>query len=927
MAIDPLTNSNDCGCCAGLGAETPVAINNRAGLSAIAYRAGTHAQFKGSMLAALSSSSAPALRALKARDDDDFSIALLDAWATVADVLTFYQERIANESYLRTATERLSALELARLIGYELRPGVAANTYLAFTLEDAPGAFGQAINLSNIARGAPEAPPPITIDAGAKAQSVPGPGEQPATFETVEAIEARVEWNALKPRLAQPQQLSLTMGSIVFQGTTTNLRPGDKLLITITPAGGSVRTILNVAVDDEAQTTRVDFENPALSPAFYQRPGGLSQGKPTDFPAQTPLNESAVQAIIAKRWSEEDLEALAKMQNWPLASLLTNINKQASSTKFTGGTGVFAFRQRAAIFGHNAPKWDSLPANLRFDTSIAKYKQDVNGNTVIDKLEFVQAAFPAPGWEDRRLENDGGAVSNSRFVFLDNVYPNIVKGGWLVLSSRTVAPQAFAITDHIETSRSDFSISAKVSRLTITASSLNAFRMRETAALVQSEALSLTEAPIRDVVQGDNITLDRAYLGLKKGQKVILTGERDDLKGVTSSELLTIKEVIFEKGFTVLVFKTALAGRYVRRSVTINANVARSTHGETAQETLGSGDATQAFQRFTLRQPPLTHTSAPTPSGTASTLQIRANDLLWREAPSLYGHGPDERIFITRLGDDGKTTVQFGDGVTGARLPTGQENVRATYRKGIGRGGLVKAEQISLLLTRPLGVKGVINPLASAGAADAETLEDVRRNAPLTIMTLDRIVSLKDYEDFARAYAGIAKALATWTWNGQARGVFVTVAGPDGAEVKADSDLYKNLLDAMRLAGDPYVSLRVQSYAKAFFRLAARVKTHPDYLPEKVLAAVEQALRERFSFDARQFGQPVALSEVVAVMQSAPGVVAVDLDKLYRFDDTAAGLNALLPAAAPQAGDKGTVAAAELLTLDPSPLHDLGVMP
>ena len=80
------------------------------------------------------------LQGLKTRDDDDFSIALLDATATMADVLTFYQERIANESYLRTATERRSLLELARLIGYELRPGVAASAFLAFTMDDTPGA-------------------------------------------------------------------------------------------------------------------------------------------------------------------------------------------------------------------------------------------------------------------------------------------------------------------------------------------------------------------------------------------------------------------------------------------------------------------------------------------------------------------------------------------------------------------------------------------------------------------------------------------------------------------------------------------------------------------------------------------------------------------------------------------------------------------
>jgi predicted phage baseplate assembly protein len=270
--------------------------------------------------------------------------------------------------------------------------------------------------------------------------------------------------------------------------------------------------------------------------------------------------------------------------------------------------------------------------------------------------------------------------------------------------------------------------------------------------------------------------------------------------------------------------------------------------------------------------------------------------------------------------------VVFGDGRTGARLPTGAENVRATYRKGIGRGGLVAADQISVLLSRPLGLKGVTNPIASLGADDAETLAAVRENAPLTVMTLERIVSLRDYEDFARAYAGIAKTRATWTWNGQRRGVFVTVAGPGGAAIEPDSDLYKNLLAAMRQSGDPYVPLRVQTYRPAFFRLAARVKVHPDYLAEQVLAAVERTLRAQFAFAVRQFGQPVALSEVIAVIQAVAGVIAVDVDKLHRFDAPPA-LQPVLTAAAPQTGDQGSVAAAELLLLDPAPLHELGVLP
>ena len=189
---------NDCGCCAGIGVETPLALYNRPGLAAIAYRVGTYASFRQSLLARLSDGRWPVLRQLRTRDNDDFTIALLDAWAVASDVLTFYQERIANESYLRTATERLSILEQSRLLGYQLAPGLAASTYLAFTMETAPGAPEQAAK-------------PVTLAIGTRVQSVPGPDEQPQTFETIEAIEARVEWNAILPQLTEPQTLAWNM--------------------------------------------------------------------------------------------------------------------------------------------------------------------------------------------------------------------------------------------------------------------------------------------------------------------------------------------------------------------------------------------------------------------------------------------------------------------------------------------------------------------------------------------------------------------------------------------------------------------------------------------------------------------------------------------------------------------------------------------
>src|SRR3954451_23016814 len=125
---DPDQALSACGCCEGVTTLTPASIQNLAGRPTLAYRVGTHGRFKATMQAALARQ--PALAGLTTRKDDDPSIALLDAWATVLDVLTFYQERIANEAYLRTATELQSILELAREIGYELGPGAAAGTDL-----------------------------------------------------------------------------------------------------------------------------------------------------------------------------------------------------------------------------------------------------------------------------------------------------------------------------------------------------------------------------------------------------------------------------------------------------------------------------------------------------------------------------------------------------------------------------------------------------------------------------------------------------------------------------------------------------------------------------------------------------------------------------------------------------------------------------
>lgn len=245
------TYAATCGCCEGVEVLTPLAVANRPGLSALRYRVGTHGAFLETMRARLSGDD-PRLAGLTSHDAGDFSLALLDAWATVADVLTFYQERIANEGYLRTATERRSLLELAHLVGYKPRPGVASSVYLAYTLND------QGINKDE----------EFIIPKSTRSQSKPAPGEQPQTFETSEPLKARAAWNNLQVRLTQPQTRdTIKSGKLYLKGTATRLEKGMPLLIDFTGTTNDkskknikIYWINNVELQREFDRTCVDIK-------------------------------------------------------------------------------------------------------------------------------------------------------------------------------------------------------------------------------------------------------------------------------------------------------------------------------------------------------------------------------------------------------------------------------------------------------------------------------------------------------------------------------------------------------------------------------------------------------------------------------------------------------------------------------------------
>jgi hypothetical protein len=765
-------------------------VFNRPGLPRLAYRVGTYATFREAMVE--HAARAVPLRDWTSRTDDDLGMALLDCWAYVADVLTFYTERAANESYLRTARLRDSVLRLAALLGYRPAPGLSAQAQLVLTLDRDRA---------------------LTVLPGLRVKSVPRAGERAVTFETSEPLWASAALNAVPVRgeLQDFEPWRPSGGVPASDGPVeppfseaarAALRPGTEILVFATDAAAAEEKRV-VSLTERGPLLDLRFEPPAASP---------------DFQFVTP---------VISRWS-----------------------------------------RRLRLFGHDAP-----PSWLR------QYV-DANGEVRFERLDEGD-----PGYD---LRVPGGAT-----LRLDRVVDGLQQGADLLIASPPLVARR-TVRSVTTVAASAGPISATVTEVTLDSEVFSAGdAARPTVRQVTVYELhppdvTLWRQDLPRMIGGSRVLvpLPADPPAIPRGRTVVL----DDAahQPVTTTVVATAGVALYGGGppdHLLLSLDPALPRDLDAASAFLHANVVTATHGETvARERLGAGDMTVPFQRFALAKPPLTHVRrAGAPGGAAPELEVRVAGLRWQLAQRLFGHGPGDRVYVLELADDGTTTVRFGDSVTGQAPATGAEIV-ARYRQGIGREGLVHAGQLTLLLDRPLGLRTATNPLPAAGAADPETLDQARTNAPETVRTFDRVVSLRDFEDAARASALVAKARAAFATVGGEPAVVLTVAGEDGAHLDATArrDLRADL-DARR---DPWRRLEIVDYTEIPVVIKAAIVAHdPARLPEDVAAAATAALLGALSFARREFGQPLHASGVFAALQSATGVVGVDLQRLQYRDD------------------------------------------
>ena len=221
----------------------PPALQNPPGRGSLRYRIGTYESWTRMMIHALmdfghfplvsspaevaseatfmSRSVLPASQRRRIRlnlsEEDNWILALVRSWATVGDVLSFYQERLIHEGYLRTAKRPLSITELARLLDYRPRPAVGGSAELAFTAADVEGL-----------------PRRVTVAGATAVTSVPPPGADPHSFETSAGITVAAEWNLMRPPLLVESAAPVLAGGgtgLELRGASLDLGAGAGMLI------------------------------------------------------------------------------------------------------------------------------------------------------------------------------------------------------------------------------------------------------------------------------------------------------------------------------------------------------------------------------------------------------------------------------------------------------------------------------------------------------------------------------------------------------------------------------------------------------------------------------------------------------------------------------------------------------------------------
>ncbi len=809
----------------------PKVIFNRPGLDTIDYRIGSYADMLTDMFGHLNA--APALARFTHRKSDDPAIALLQSAAMVGDILSFYQQLYANEAYLRTAQWRDSVADLVKLLGYRLTPGLGGHARFALL------ATGTA---------------PVTVPKGFGFQASLDGTPKPADFESSDQITAwpgLSAFNLYRPRITP----SIVNGvdTFVMSGAAADmsLKAGDKLMVgTERPDDGSL---------DHSQIVVVDKSWTAFGLRYVKTKGAITclNRRRRDF-----------RSSILIRGGERTVTSATELRAYKITQ---------------------SFRH----FGHAAP-----PQLVTVDSNGHPQAQNISydrafGSTTTSSVNPDLAALDMP------LDGDAAAITAGTTLLTEAPFNFSGGGGGFLRLSQHQRVVAREITAVRKTSLAWGSQIGGSLVLTLDA----ILAIREGAALaiganiknisfhqVDGVAFALTAAPRPVTAAKGNELLfygSDADANALDGRTILMAGPGDVLAETQASlvgagPFAGFHRVNLDAEVNYADFD------YDTPTVTIHGNLVTATEGKTGDEvTLGDGDARQTFQTFALPKAPLTYLLAPASDPPqAPELSVYVAGKRWTQVDTFFTSSPRDQVYVVREDADGNSFVQFGDGKTGARLPSGRGNVTAQFRTGSGAHGPLKADA-KLQIGRLIGLDKALMPEPAKGGAAPEDAGSARVAAPGRMQSLARLVSLADFEAEAQAIAGVLKATALWDISTGHPCIIVTILTQSRSA--ADAAAIADTLRALdRARGPARVLLRVVAGKRLQLRISATVGYDASYHEADVKAGILAALgaaaddgiasaRGLFSWQQRRFGEGAHGSQIVGAIQNVPGVRWVDL--------------------------------------------------
>jgi len=743
----------------------PQVIFNPPGRGELAYRVGDYLTFCQALL--FSRPNETELIHWRPNARGDLALQMVEWWAYLADILTFYNERAANQAYLRTADLPESLQRLIRILGYRPRPGIGARGTLA-ALMSKPS-------------------PSFTLPQGFPIQSKPGPGKQPQIFEL--DADTPVSLPDAASVAAEPVSVSLNdpkapVNSLLLQGSVSKVKVGDELLVVASKWDPSSQDYRLATVQD-VQQEKVPHGNPNTRVIFHD---SLNL-------SQTATNYQLLKSVqSAHLWSYPTADPSVVLTPDGSQVHLESITRQIK----VGDKVLFEIpngtpqRQLVKVTSYSEIVWN---ANTKCRLDPTQPPPDTTPPT---------PAVPIPHTIIGPTPDQPGNWG---------IGQTLVRYAWQDVGKLIEAPSQSVSGPSVATS-------------------------------ITSPITSLPNKTVPVLLEDAN------------GQGVSASATVGD----SNLQMSDISD----------------PNAKLKAPLQVLFNLLSVSRGKSVpNEILGSGDATVAGQEFVLQKSPLTYLqSADSSSGEdyKSTLRIWVNNIEWKEVPSFYDQPADAHIFVTREDENNMTHVQFGDGINGARLPSGVNNVFAQYRYGSGADA-PDAGQLTVITQPWPNLKAIHNPVAVGGGADPDAPKKIRRYAPQSVLTFGRAISGDDYETIAAQAPGVRRARAYWTWNAEQQRTLATIYVGD------DHNAVESAKLALRGAEDPNRPALVKQAIAVPIQLSLALRIDPTYIASVVITAVTAALLDDdnglFGINVIGIGQPIYQSQIYAACMSVPGVQAV----------------------------------------------------